>query len=148
MEGPSPAQQMVWITSLYGLGFPRDSEQAWVVCRFCVVLTFYRYFSLSLLSDNSPFSPVRMRAEQQSVHHSHLSVHTLWLLFTPGVQLCHCSTFSFFSSLSLFLCTSLSRFIKTKQACLQYSSWQIVIFKDDGKQKYDSRASFTSRIFL
>lgn len=67
--------QMVWITSLYGLGFPWDSEQARVVCRFCVVSTLSRYFSFSLLSDNSPFPLVTIRGEQGFVH-----LHFLYLI--------------------------------------------------------------------
>lgn len=39
------------------------------MCRFCVVRTFYRCFSLSVLSDNSPCSLVTIKGERGFVHH-------------------------------------------------------------------------------
>lgn len=105
---------MVWITSLYGLGFPWDSEQAWVVCRFCVVLTFYRHFSLSLLSDNSHFSLVRIRGEWGCVHHHfYLSLDIIYLFISSisctASPFPHVLPFHFILFLNLYSCSILPR---------------------------------------
>ena len=113
--------QMVWITSLYGLGFPGDSVQVEVVCRFCVVSTFSRYFSLSLLSDNSPASLDNMRGKWGFVH-----LHFLYIsLDSFALFPCASSTFSH----HCILFNSFFHWIQTKQTCLRYSSWQIVLFR-------------------
>lgn len=107
--------QMVWITSLYGLGSPWESEQVRVVCRFCVVLTISRYFSLSPLSDNTPFSHVRIRGDWGFAHHHFflclsLDIILLFSSNSPPMQLPHFLMCFHFILFTFFLCTSFTLF--------------------------------------
>lgn len=98
--------------SLYGLGFPWDSEQAWAVYGFCVVLTFYRHFSLSLLVGNSHFS-LKNKRTVGICSSSFLSL-TLLFFFSIALatQLSQFPMFFLFTLFSLYLlnsCSILSR---------------------------------------
>ncbi len=77
-----------------------------------MVLTFHRYFSLSLLSDSSPSSLVRARGEWGFVHRFHVILDIIVLFFsishTANSPLPSCCFFSAYSLSLLYLLLSRS----------------------------------------